>query len=164
MGGPGHPKLSARAYRGSVHGLDVVVVWAGRCHRYNVNNVATTAATVSAYASIVEFNPQVVLSAGTAGAFRSAGGANGDVYLSTKSVFHSRRIPSGGDGLRRYEEFGFGNYRSPPVELLAFATGCKMGVVSTSDSLDHTARDMQIMHVGYTTGEVQEWLEDRIAD
>ena len=65
-------------------------------------------------------------------------------FLSSKCVFHSRRIPgASGDG--ELEESGFGHYRSPPLLGLARAAGLKLGVVSTSDSLDATPLDLQLM-------------------
>lgn len=43
------------------------------------------------------------------------------------------------------EEYGFGHFRSPPLSGLALAAGLKQGVVSTSDSLDCTSMDMELM-------------------
>merc|ERR1711939_90959 len=103
-----------KAYKGEVSNATVWLVWAGNDIRFNaVNNVGTTASAVSAYASIIEFQPDLVISAGTAGGFKSAGGCIGDVYLSTKCVFHGRRIPAWDGG--EYEEYGYGHYRSPPL-------------------------------------------------
>ena len=82
------------AYRGVLRcadGLEVVLVWAGQDKRFKVNNVGTTAASISAYAAVLGFRPDLVVSAGTGGGFASSGGVVGHVYLSTKLVFHSRR-------------------------------------------------------------------------
>lgn len=38
------------------------------------------------------------------------------------------------------EEYGFGHFRSPPLMKLAHEAGLKLGVVSTSDSLDCSPR------------------------
>ena len=131
------------AWSGEFGGLTVHVVWCGQDRRYKVNNVATTAAAVSTYAAVAALGrPDVVLSAGTAGGFAQRGAAIGDAYLSTKCVFHSRRIP---DGANCLEEYGFGHFRSPPLGAVAAAAGLKLGVVTTSDSLDSTATDMQLM-------------------
>ena len=92
--------------------------------------------------AICEFKPDVVISAGTAGGFRSCTANIGDVYLSVKCIFHSRRIPS---GAIHYEEYGFGHFRSPPLAGLAFECCLKMGVVSTSDSLDASPRDLELL-------------------
>jgi 5'-methylthioadenosine nucleosidase len=134
----------------STSSIEVFLVWTGRDQRYKVNNVATTAASVATYASIQAFQPvDLVLSAGTAGGFAAVGGQVGDVYLSTKCVFHNRRIPYGGTdtntGHSTYEEYGFGHFRSPSLPLLAATCGLKQGVVSTSDSLDHSPIDLELM-------------------
>lgn len=139
---PWNSQLPFLAYKGMVGRMEVTLVWTGHDKRYKVNNVATTASTVSCYVSIEAFKPDIIISAGTAGGFKSAGGEIADVYLSSKCVFHSRRIPDSGIG---YCEYGFGHFRSPPLELLAKQAKCKIGVISTSDSLDYTAKDLQIM-------------------
>lgn len=119
-------------------------VWCGRDTRFgNVNNVASQAAAVATYAALAAFgSPDLLISAGTAGGFAAAGAAVGDVFLSSKCVFHSRRIP-GEEGL--LEEYGFGHYRSPPLGGLAANAGLKLGVVSTSDSLDAAEMDLALM-------------------
>ena len=48
-------------------GMEVVLVWAGQDKRFKVNNVGMTAAAVSAYASVLAFQPDLVISAGTGG-------------------------------------------------------------------------------------------------
>jgi 5'-methylthioadenosine nucleosidase len=113
--------------------------------------VATTAAAVSTYASIAHFKPDIVISAGTAGGFSELGASIGDVYISTKCIFHGRRIPIsfGGDAIksksRHLEEYGFGHFRSPPLYRLAKCLQAKQGVVSSSDSLDCTAMDFELL-------------------
>jgi 5'-methylthioadenosine nucleosidase len=84
------------AYRGTVgDACDVFACWTGKDERFLVNNVATTAAAVASYAAVCEFRPDLVISAGTAGGFLSSTACIGDVFLSSKCIFHSRRIPSG---------------------------------------------------------------------
>eukprot|EP00944_MAST-04C_sp_MAST-4C-sp1_P010465 g10465.t1 len=139
---PWDNKLPFVAYEGDVGKMKVTLVWAGQDKRYQVNNVATTASTLSCYVAIQAFEPDLIISAGTAGGFKSTGGEIADVYISSKCVFHSRRIPDSGTG---YSEYGFGHYRSPPLEILANRVKCKIGVISTSDSLDFTPKDLQIM-------------------
>ena len=138
---PGAPFV---AWMGDVEGLILHVVWCGRDPRFgNVNNVATTAASVCLYAAVAAFGaPDLCISAGTAGGFASSGARVGDVYLSSKCVFHSRRIP---DATGHLEEYGFGHYRSPPLGKLASHLGVKTGVVSTSDSLDAVPMDLELM-------------------
>jgi len=142
---PGAPFV---AWEGTTaDGVVLHLVWVGRDPRFGgVNNVATTAAAVATYAAVAAFGTHdLVVSAGTAGGFRGVGAAVGDVYLSSKCVFHSRRIPTDGSGAESYEEYGFGHYRSPQLGALASAAGLKVGVISTSDSLDCTPMDLELM-------------------
>eukprot|EP00965_Chrysotila_dentata_P232197 6198823-Pleurochrysis_carterae.AAC.10 len=142
-----HPFLEGApmvAWAGHVNELTLKVVWCGSDKRFGVNNVATTAAAVAVYGSVAALGTSdVVLSVGTAGGFSQRGARIGDAFISTKCVFHSRRIP---DVIRgHFEEYGFGHFRSPPLSLLAQTAGLKLGVVSTSDSLDCSQIDMQLM-------------------
>ena len=133
----GLEKGSRGGLRGSegLGDLEVILVWAGKDERFKVNNVATSAAVLSAFTAIKAFKPDLVVSSGTAGGFQAVGGRIGDVYLSTKCVFHSRRIPSlrANSTASVNEEYGVGHFRSPPLNGLAGAAGLKQGVVSTSD-------------------------------
>lgn len=133
------------AWRGSTpEGLSLHVVWCGHDKRFGVNNVATTAAAVTAYATVAAFGrPDLMISAGTAGAFGQRGAKICDVFLSSKCIFHSRRIPDGTTGI--LEEYGFGHFRSPPLYRLAREVGLQVGVVSTADSLDCTPTDMSLL-------------------
>ena len=107
---------------------------------------------MSTYAALTVFGRQdLVLSVGTAGGFSQHGACIGDVFLSTKCVFHARRIPeiSKTEGQNpsciTLEEYGFGHFRSPNLIGLARAIDLKLGVVTTSDSLDCSDRDMALM-------------------
>ena len=128
--------------------MEIFLVWTGQDQRYNVHSVATTAASVATYASIKAFHPvDLILSAGTAGGFSAQGCQVGDVFLSAKCVLHGRPIPSGSaDEGCTGDDSGFGHFRSPSVPLLATACGLKLGVVSTSDRLEHTSTDLELMH------------------
>mmetsp|Transcript_7121 Transcript_7121/g.11732 ORF Transcript_7121/g.11732 Transcript_7121/m.11732 type:complete len:255 (-) Transcript_7121:96-860(-) len=143
---PWNPLLPIVGYSGKIHDLECFLVWAGSDNRYKVNNVATTASAVSAYASIAALQPDVVISAGTAGGFSSRGAQIGDVYVSSKCIYHHRRIPDDIEDEHEFGDYGLGNFRSPPLGKLAKRAGLKVGVVSTSDSLDYTMQDLQVMH------------------
>ena len=126
-------------------GLQLYVVWTGRDSRYGQNNVGTAAAAVATYAAVAALGmPDLVLSVGAAGGFSERGAAIGDVFLSTKCVYHARRIPES-SGSSELEEMGFGHYRSVPLAGLGAAAGLKRGVVTTSDSLDVDGRDLELM-------------------
>ena len=79
------PGTPFKAFGGVVGGVAVHLIWTGRDARYNVNNVATTAAAVAVYAAVAFYKEvDLVISAGTAGGFTSVGARIGDVYLSSK--------------------------------------------------------------------------------
>jgi 5'-methylthioadenosine nucleosidase len=139
---PGAPFV---AWSGTAEkGLKLNVVWCGYDKRFGVNNVATTAAAVATYASVVAFGKvDLIVSAGTAGAFGQRGAKICDVFLSSKCIFHSRRIPDGVTGV--LEEYGFGHFRSPPLYRLAREAGLQVGVISTADSLDCSPTDMALL-------------------
>lgn len=149
---PGSPMVSySGIFSAAPNGytdLAVHLVWNGRCKIHKVNHVATTAAAISTYAAISHFKPDIVISAGTAGGFSELGAHIGDVYMSTKCVFHGRRIPialTNSNDKGYLEEYGFGHFRSPPLPILAKLVKVKQGVVSTSDSLDCTETDLQLL-------------------
>jgi len=113
----------------------------GVCPRFGVDNVASQPATIAAFLCIEKLHPSILLNAGTAGGFQSAGSSIGDVYLSYPKVyFHDRRIPIPG-----FQEFGLGSYPCPDVRPIAKALGVKTGSVSTGNSLSSITEDLDIM-------------------
>jgi 5'-methylthioadenosine nucleosidase len=74
-----------------------------------------------------------VINAGTAGGFKAKGAAIGDVFVSSRTLNHDRRIPLPG-----FQEFGIGCHDAYPTVNLRAALGYKHGAVTTSNSLDFT--------------------------
>lgn len=66
---------------------------AGKCKIHGVDQVGTVPAALTAYLAMQAFNPDLVLTAGTAGGFAAPGGAVGDVYVGSSAMNHDRRIP-----------------------------------------------------------------------
>eukprot|EP01121_Diplochlamys_sp_Union-15-3_P015674 TRINITY_DN5226_c0_g1_i1.p1 TRINITY_DN5226_c0_g1~~TRINITY_DN5226_c0_g1_i1.p1 ORF type:complete len:286 (+),score=64.13 TRINITY_DN5226_c0_g1_i1:68-925(+) len=100
-----------------------------------VNAVGTISAVLAAWEGMKAFNPDVVITAGTAGGVKANGAEIGDVYISSDRLrFHDRRI-SFGD----YLYYGIGSY--PCLEcrslLAKYPDKFKFGVVSTGNSLDN---------------------------
>jgi nucleoside phosphorylase len=96
---------------------------------------------LNTWLTLQHWRPDVVISAGTAGGFVAEGGRLGDVYLSSGDfVFHDRRVAIPG-----FDEAAHGRYPSADVADLATALGAKLGVVSTSNSLDRPDLDIEIM-------------------
>lgn len=138
------PHLPGKAVRGSLDGREIMILHTGKDARFGVDNVGPHPAAVTAYAAIVMNEPDVVISAGTAGGFNRHGAEIGDVYISTGALrFHDRRIPI--DGFR---EYGIGAYPCWDASSIAAELGLKMGIVSSGASLDATAEDLKQLEVG----------------
>lgn len=143
-------KLPPLAYTGHYRNIDILVVVNGQDPQHKVDLVGTQPATLAAQVAIERFNPDLIINAGTAGAFARNGSRIGDVYLSHQHfVFHDRRIPIPG-----WDTYGFGRYPSYDTTTLAKALGYKQGIVTTGNSLDMPAVDEQtITQIG---GEVKD--------
>ena len=123
------------------NGCKVVVSVNGRDRRHGVDSIGTEPAALNTYTLIERFEPDVVISAGTAGGWQRCGGEIGDVYISDKRfVFHDRRI-----GIAEFTEYGIGSYAAAPVGALVTAFGLKTGVVTTGNSLDESADDRRLI-------------------
>ena len=70
------------------------------------------------------------------GGFKARGGAIGDVYISTCSRHHDRRIE-----LPVFDEYGVWHHDSTPAERLVEALGFKRGIVSSGNSLNCSEHD-----------------------
>lgn len=128
-------------YSGSHAGLDVHVVWSGHDNEHNVDLIGTVPASLATYVACQAFNPDLIISAGTAGGFKARGAAIGDVFVSTGKMHHDRRIPLPG-----FDKQGLGYVESTPTPQLRAALGLKAGIVTSGNSLDYTEQDMQIMN------------------
>lgn len=58
-------------YSGKHCGLDVHVVWSGHDTEHNVDLIGTVPASLAAYLACQTFNPDLIISAGTAGGFKA---------------------------------------------------------------------------------------------
>ncbi len=152
---PLHPALSPVIYQsdGTSGGdADLAVAVYGTDVRFGVDSIGTQTATLAAFMAMEAHRPDVVISAGTAGGFRSRGGEIGTVYLSTEPlVFHDRRI-----GIPGFTEYGVGSYPTAGTPEMAAAIGALPGLVTTGDSLDAPSIDMERMNA---TGAVAKDME-----
>lgn len=134
------PPAPCVTYSGEDWGVRIHLVCFGKCRETGMDNVGTVPAALTAYLAIQAFQPDVVISTGTAGGFASRGAAIADVFVSTASLNHDRRIPIPG-----FDIYGVGKYDALPTPNLRAALGLKAGVVSSGNSLDYTAEDMARM-------------------
>ena len=68
------------------------------------------------------------------------GAAIGDIFLSSSTINHDRRIPIPG-----FDKYGLGLLQSSLSPLLQSSLGFKLGVVSSGNSLDYTDKCLAIM-------------------
>eukprot|EP00775_Hariotina_reticulata_P005037 gene5036-5279_t len=125
---------------GQYEQLAVHVVWNGQDEEHDVDLVGTVPASLAAFLACQAFDPDIIISAGTAGGFKAKGAAIGDVFVSTNKMYHDRRIPLPG-----FDKMGLGYTDSIPTPHLREALNLKAGIVTSGNSLDYTDADMEIM-------------------
>ncbi|KAL4423462.1 hypothetical protein ABPG77_005414 [Micractinium sp. CCAP 211/92] len=134
------PPAPCHSFSGEHAGARVHLVCFGKCKATGVDNVGTVPAALTAYLAIQAFKPDIVISTGTAGGFRSRGASIADIFVSTGMVNHDRRIPIPG-----FDKYGVGAFDAVPTPQLQAALGLKAGMVTSGNSLDYTAEDMARM-------------------
>lgn len=133
-------KSPTRAYVGQFQGLNISLVVNGTDATHNVECVGTQPATLAAYQAVNHFQPNLLINAGTCGAFASKGSEIGTVYLGERVRFFDRRIPMG-----NYEAYGHGNYLCPEAVRLADQLNMPTAVVCTGNALDMSPTDEAIL-------------------
>eukprot|EP00192_Tetraselmis_astigmatica_P019023 CAMPEP_0117662892 /NCGR_PEP_ID=MMETSP0804-20121206/8293_1 /TAXON_ID=1074897 /ORGANISM="Tetraselmis astigmatica, Strain CCMP880" /LENGTH=250 /DNA_ID=CAMNT_0005469817 /DNA_START=62 /DNA_END=814 /DNA_ORIENTATION=+ len=134
------PPATCVTFSGKHGGLNVHIACNGVCKEYGIDNVGTVPATLTAYLGIEAFKPDIVISAGTAGGFKEKGGEIGDVYHSTSTINHDRKI-----AIPVFTAYGMDSRPSHPCPNMVKALGLKGGVVSTGNRFDKCEVDMETM-------------------
>lgn len=116
---------------------------------YRIDSIGTQAAAVVTLMTIKKYNPSLIISAGTAGAFQSKGASIGDIYLSRKVAFHDRRI-----ALPGFDKYGFYILETPDALPLAEKLNYKPGNITSGNSLDMTEQDLK--NIQSWGGEIKE--------
>jgi 5'-methylthioadenosine nucleosidase len=123
---------------------------------FKVDCIGTQAAAIVTTLIIREYNPDLIISAGTAGAFKSKGAAIGEVYLSRKIAFHDRRI-----NLPGFDIYGMCITETPESEPIAKKLGFKLGNITSGNSLDMPEHDLKTIQAW--GGEIKEMEAASIA-
>ncbi|SDY95496.1 5'-methylthioadenosine nucleosidase [Nitrosomonas sp. Nm33] len=140
---PFYKRLPLKFYRGiyqdhSTCSFELTITIPGKDPRYQVDSIGTEPAAVAAFATVREFQPDILVSAGTAGSFAKHGAFIGRVYLSDSAFyFHDHRIPLPG-----WDKFGEGAYPSLDVSYLARELSLPLGNISSGNSLDFIDQDL----------------------
>lgn len=136
----GTPPVPFRYYQGRCGEREITVACNGRDSRFNVDLVGTEPAAVNAFLTRQLFQPEMLISVGTVGSLPECGAKIGEVFLSRQFSFHDHRIPLPG-----WRELGLGHYPSWDVTALAKKLGLRVEGVSTRNSLDYQAFDINRM-------------------
>jgi len=136
---PKQGKMPFMLYGGEHQGKKIVLMTSGKDAKYNVDNVGTQVASSMATVGIQQFSPDIVINAGTAGAFSEAKSTIGSVYIGSIIKYHDRRIPIPG-----FEEYGKGDYESVNIPE-SVKNLFPQAVVSTGNSLDITDAERKSM-------------------
>ncbi|MFT4644490.1 MAG: 5'-methylthioadenosine nucleosidase [Planctomycetota bacterium] len=119
----------------------LIVSLNGKSKEHGIDNIGTQAATLNAFITISNYQPELIINCGTAGGFKAKGGKIGDTYIATEKIcFHDRRIDLPGG----FAAYALGNYPVIDSDFLAKKFNLKQGIISSSDALDYTKTDMAI--------------------
>ncbi len=135
-----HSKLPMDTYQGKVNDSEVFVVVNGIDPRFNIDSIGTTPAAVATLTAINQLQPDLIINAGTCGAFKSKGSEIAKVYWANNVMHHDRRISIPG-----MEEYGIGNYRCWTDDTLANKLKMDYATISTGNSLDMCDTDYTIL-------------------
>eukprot|EP00560_Eucampia_antarctica_P008329 CAMPEP_0197826656 /NCGR_PEP_ID=MMETSP1437-20131217/3584_1 /TAXON_ID=49252 ORGANISM="Eucampia antarctica, Strain CCMP1452" /NCGR_SAMPLE_ID=MMETSP1437 /ASSEMBLY_ACC=CAM_ASM_001096 /LENGTH=256 /DNA_ID=CAMNT_0043427181 /DNA_START=101 /DNA_END=871 /DNA_ORIENTATION=- len=137
-------KTPFEAFRGEHNGCKITVVTNGKDSVYGtgVDNVGTVPAALATYLALekLDGSADLLINAGTCGGFSAKGAEIGDVFLTTASANHDRRIQ-----IPPFIPYGIGKVESTPVAKLADLLGAKTGLCTTANSLD--AHDIDELHM-----------------
>ncbi|TQV72146.1 5'-methylthioadenosine nucleosidase [Aliikangiella marina] len=136
-----HVQLPMRCYQNQIGRINVSLVIAGIDDRHQVDNIGSEAATLMAYESITQLQPDLIISAGTAGGFASRGADIGTIYVSEEHfVYHDRHVP-----IKGYHDSSIGKYPAAKVSRLAKNLHLKTGIISTGSSLEKSDKDILVI-------------------
>lgn len=132
-------EVPTELYQGIISGKELSIVTLGRQH--GVDLVGCEAATLATTLAINTLHPDMIINAGTCGAFKANGSEIGDVYLSQGPVmFHDRRIGDDPLGIQ-----SLGNYPTFDARQIAADLKLKLGKCTTGSSLDCLEEDLAII-------------------
>jgi 5'-methylthioadenosine nucleosidase len=142
----GEDFLPTRTFKARLGGMDTIIAVNGSDPRFTVDSIGKETAALTTYSLIRRFQPDLVISAGTAGGWARHGTQIGDIFVSEGSiVHHDRRIDLAG-----FDEYGIGNYPVYGATDLVQLLGQRLprvrtGIVTSSNSLDESETDAQMI-------------------
>lgn len=118
-------------YRGEYEGNDIIISLNGKSKEYGVDRIGTEYAALNTQSAIIEFFPDLIINAGTCGAFSADANIADIITTDQPAMYHDHRVPIEG-----FAEFARGHY--PTIHRPEYFEGVdfKLGVVTTGSSLD----------------------------
>src|SRR5215510_6113181 len=132
------PPLPPMHYSTTREGMTINLVVNGQDPVYQLDSFGTDAATLSCYLGIKAFSPDLVISAGVAGGFKTQAEI-ADVYLSKDSVRYFDRRVSITDP--NYQDYAIGFYPVADASDMAATLKLKTGIVVTGGSFENSLID-----------------------
>jgi len=134
-------KLPFRSFEKQIGELQISLITSGIDQRNQVDNIGCEAATLMANECITRLNPEVMISAGTAGGFANQRAKIGTIYASKDHfVFHDRIVPLPG-----FRESGVGKFPAAKIDKMVSDLGFESGIISTGSSLEKNEKDTLVM-------------------
>ena len=118
---------------------EVLIAVNGTDPATGVDCIGSTAAALSTQVALSTGPFDLVVTAGTGGGWRRSNAEIGDVYVAWPHITcHDRRIDLPG-----FDQFGRANILTADLRRLAADIGCRLGIVTTGDSLDESPTDYE---------------------
>lgn len=137
---PGPSWLPFRQFHCEFDGLDLHALVSGTDTRFDVDNIGLEAATLLSYLAILELQPDLLVSCGTAGGFAEHGAEIGTVYLADTFLFHDRHVPLPG-----FEQSALSKTQTFDARALAEKLHLPRVTVSSGSSLKRSDADIAVM-------------------
>merc|ERR1712166_1117796 len=134
-------------YSAQVKNTKVHIVCNGKDSLTGMDNIGTEGGATAAFLSIQAFKPDLLVTCGTCGGFKSRGATIGDVYLVTEFRRHDRRIPLPG-----YKQFADGVIAAVAWACQQCGVAC-LGIKSVTDYVDTPCGGDQFLANFATAGE-----------
>ena len=128
-------------YQGQQNNVQLSVVLAGVDQRFAVDYVGTEPATLMASVALDILQPDLLITAGTAGGFKRHTNNIGDIVISADTfVYHDHHVPLSG-----LHDSALGHYPAVDASRLCSDLGFFPGIISSGSSLAKNATDIEAM-------------------
>ena len=133
------PKLSIEAFQTTYKNLNIHLVLNGKDKTHQVDSIGPMTSTLTAYLTLKNFQPDLLLNTGTCGAFKSKDASIAKVYLCNEFCSHDGRVSIPG-----FKEYGTNatKFEQPEINKILSLSNLEQAVVSTGNSLDISTEDL----------------------